>query len=1164
MGSRIPTPKSSRWGRFGLVIPGLMAAMGLSAAAPNLEFNRDIRRILSDNCFQCHGPDAGGGKAGKKTLRLDLPEAAYARRDGTAAIVPGHPEQSEVIRRIQSKDPDDQMPPPDSGKTLSAADRTTLEEWIRQGGTYSQHWAYVAPTRPPVPAVEARNWPRNPIDHFILARLEQERLKTNPEADTQALERRASLDLTGLPPATRSATRSENSAQPRDYERFVDELLSSRAYGEHWARLWLDLARYADSSGYADDPARSIWAYRDYVIRSFNANKPFDVFTLEQLAGDLLPNPTEDQQIATAFHRNTMTNNEGGTSDEEFRNVALVDRVNTTMAVWMGTTMACAQCHNHKYDPISQEDYFRLFAILNNTADADRGDESPVMPLFSHEQKRFKATTESEIGRLETILARTTPELAKDQIVWESRVSKPLPWQTMIPGKVTSRAGAVMRSGNDGIVHAGRSGKTDSYVVELSSNDAQPVQALRLEVLPEDGTPTGRVGHADGNFVLTRVQARIVPDKPSVPKARHVRIELPGKERILSLAEVQIFQGDKNVAQSGEARQSSTAFEGPAKLAIDGNTNGDFNGARSTTHTETSSNPWWEVDLKQPVAIDRVTLWNRTDGSQERLSGFRVVLLDENRMPVWDQVVAEPPKPSKELRPDASRPVEFRIASADFEAKGFEAALVLSNSDPSQKGWSVAPQLTHRHQLTLVPTHPFSVGPGSNLVITLDHQSKQEHATLAAFRFSRTSDTRAAEILQIPAPVLSALARPQSLRSAAEKTTLASHHRSVAPRLQPQRDSLAELRKKLSELKPQTTVPVLRELAGKDRRKTLIQLRGNYLNLGQEVPEGLPASLGLASSAQRPDRLELARWLMDKRNPLTARVVANRLWESVFGIGLVRTSEEFGSQGEPPSHPELLDWLAMELVDSGWDLKHLLRLMVTSAAYRQSSKVTPEHLARDPENRWLARGPRFRLSAEMIRDQAMAVSGLLSDRMHGPPVKPAQPKLGLSAAFGSGTDWETSMGEDRFRRGIYTTWRRSNPYPSMATFDAPNREVCQVRRERSNTPLQALVTLNDPVYIEAAQSLGRRMALSGGTVPQRLQSGFQQCLHRAPSSAELASLNTLLERSRQRFQTDTAKAKRMATEPIGALPADLDATDAAAWTSVANVLMNLDEFLMKR
>lgn len=1160
MGLRIPTPNGIRWGLAGLVIPGLMAALGLNAAAPSLEFNRDIRRILSENCFQCHGPDAGGGKAGKKTLRLDLPEAAYAPRDGHPAIVPGQPEQSEVMRRIVSTDPDDKMPPPDSGKTLSATDRDTLQEWIRQGAKYSRHWAYVPPVRPPLPAIEARTWPRNPIDQFVLARLEQERLKPSPEADSMALERRASLDLTGLPP---KAVEAGDGPSP-DYERYVDQLLASRAYGEHWARLWLDLARYADSSGYADDPARTIWAYRDYVTRSFNANKPFDVFTVEQLAGDLLPEPTEEQQIATAFHRNTMTNNEGGTSDEEFRNVALVDRVNTTLAVWMGTTVACAQCHNHKYDPISQEDYFRLFAILNNTADADRGDESPVIPLFTDEQKRAKAQAESEIRQVEATLARSTPELAEDQNLWEARCSKPISWQTMIPGPVSSRAGAEIRSRNDGIVQVGRSGKTDSYRVELSSNETQPVQALRLEVFPEGGTPEGRVGHAEGDFVLTRVQARIVPAKPLVPQARFVRIELPGKERILSLAEVQVYQGDKNLAQSGEARQSTTAFDGPARLAIDGNTNGDFNGAHSTTHTETSNSPWWEVDLKTSVSIDRLTIWNRTDGSQERLSGFRVVLLDENRAPVWDQVVAEPPKPSKDLRPDASRSVEFRLASADFEAPGFEASLVLTNSDPSKKGWSVAPRLTEQHHLTLVPTHPFSVGPGSNLVITLDHLSQREHASLAAFRVSQTSDPRAAEIAQIPAPVLAALSRPAPQRSPAEKSIIAAHHLSVAPRLQPQRTRLAELKRQQSERRPNTTVPVLRELAGKERRKTFIQLRGNYLNPGPEVHEGLPPALGPSPETAVPGRLELARWLVDRQNPLTARVVANRLWESVFGIGLVRTSEEFGSQGEPPSHPELLDWLAVELMDSGWDLKHLLRLMVTSAAYRQSSKITPEHLARDPENRWLARGPRFRLSAEMIRDQAMAVSGLLSARMHGPPVKPAQPKSGLSAAFGSGTDWETSSGEDRFRRGLYTTWRRSNPYPSMATFDAPNREVCQVRRERSNTPLQALVTLNDPVYVEAAQALGRQMALASGTTTDRLQSGFRRCLHRAASTDELTSLSSLLERSRQRFQANPNKARSLATEPIGELPRGLEAPEAAAWTSVANVLMNLDEFLMKR
>ena len=1150
MGSRSSIPNGLRLARVAPWVPGLIASLALDAAPAAIDFNRDIRRILSENCFQCHGPDAGGGKPGKKALRLDLPDAAYSEKNGTAAIKPGHPEQSELVRRITSTDPDDRMPPPDSGKSLSAADRAALTEWIRQGAAYARHWAYVAPSRPPVPAVKGSDRPRNPIDHFILARLEQEGLKPNPEADPAALERRASLDLTGLPPVARPA-----GAPVRDHERIVDELLASSAYGEHWARLWLDLARYADSSGYADDPARTIWAYRDYVIRSFNANKPFDVFTLEQLAGDLLPEPTEEQLIATAFHRNTMTNNEGGTNDEEFRNVALVDRVNTTMAVWMGTTMACAQCHNHKYDPITQEEYFRLFAILNNTADADRGDESPVLPLFSEEQKRSKARLDTEISRLEAALARPTPELERDQRLWEARISKPVDWHALRPSQAVARTGTAPTVLDSGDVLLKPGAKAEASVVTLPSSEARTIQALRLEVLP---------GDTDGGFVLSRVQARIVSERSQVPKARIVRIELPGKERILSLAEVQVFQGDKNLARGGEARQSSTAYDGPARLAIDGNTNGDFNGARSTTHTETSTDPWWEVDLREAASIDRLAIWNRTDGSGERLSGFRVVLLDENRAPVWDQVVAEPPKPSRDLSPDASRPVEFSLAVADVESPGSEASLVLNNPEPTKKGWAVAARPDQRRHLTLVPKHPFQVGPGSNLVVTLEHFSRKESPASETLRISCATDARAVEIARTPAPVLAALSRPESARTAAENATVAAHHRSVAPRLQPERDHLAALQRQRSELKPHTTVPVLRELAGKDRRKTRLQVRGNWMNLGQEVSEGLPSALGAASGPKNPGRLELARWLVDRQNPLTARVVANRLWESVFGIGLVRTSEEFGSQGELPSHPELLDWLAVELMDSGWDLKHLLRLMVTSATYRQSSKVTPEALAQDPENRLLARGPRFRLPAETIRDQAMAVSGLLSVRMHGPPVKPAQPKLGLTAAFGSGTDWETSSGEDRFRRGLYTTWRRSNPYPSMATFDAPNREVCQVRRERSNTPLQALVTLNDPVYVEAAQALGRRMAQTTGNDGQRLREGFWRCLHREPSVDESRTLQALLERGRQRFTAEPDKARRLATEPIGALPRGLEAPEAAAWTSVANVLLNLDEFLMKR
>ncbi len=698
--------------------------------------------------------------------------------------------------------------------------------------------------------------------------------------------------------------------------------------------------------------------------------------------------------------------------------------------------------------------------------------------------------------------------------------------------------------------------------MEFPSAEARTIQALRLEVPVVDGADANRQpGDAP---LLARVQARIVPATASVPKARIVRIELPGKERILSLAEVQVFHGEKNLARGGEARQSSTAYDGPARLAIDGNTNGDFNGARSTTHTQTSSDPWWEVDLKESVTIDRLSIWNRTDGSGERLGGFRVVLLDENRAPVWDQVVAEPPKPSRDLRPDASRPVEFSLAVADIESPRSEAGLVLNNPEPSKKGWSPGRRRDRPAHLTLVPKQPFQLGPGSNLVVTLEAPALKEPANALAFRIAHTTDPRSVEIARTPAPVLEALSRAPSVRTDAQKATVAAHHRSVAPRLQPDRDRLAALQRQRNELKPHTTVPVLRELAGKERRKTRLQLRGNWMNLGDEVAEGLPSALGLTAENGRPDRLQLARWLVDRRNPLTARVVANRLWESVFGIGLVRTSEEFGSQGELPSHPELLDWLAVELMDSGWDLKHLLRLMVTSATYRQSSRVTPDLLARDSENRWLARGPRFRLPAETIRDQAMAVSGLLSVRMHGPPVKPAQPKLGLTAAFGSGTDWETSGGEDRFRRGLYTTWRRSNPYPSMATFDAPNREVCQVRRERSNTPLQALVTLNDPVYVEAAQALGRRMARVPGADTDKVREGFRRCLHREPSTEETTKLQSLLERSRQRFEAEPDKARRLATEPIGDLPSGLEAPEAAAWTSVANVLLNLDEFLMKR
>jgi hypothetical protein len=780
---------------------------GLAAARPSVaadqapSFTRDIKGLLSNRCVRCHGPDAGsrhgGGDGG---LRLDTFEGATADLGGHAAIVPGRPDVSEIIARITSDDPDLVMPPPDAGERLPVKQVELLKRWIAAGAAYEPHWAYVAPKRPTVPAVKNAAWPKNGIDRFILARLEAEGLAPQPEADRPTLARRLALDLTGLPLSPDEIDAFVADTAPDAVEKLVDRLLAHDGYGEHMARQWLDLARYADSAGYADDPPRTIWGWRDWVVRAFDANMPFDQFTLRQIAGDLLPNATLDDKIATGFHRNTLTNSEGGTIDEEFRTVAIVDRVNTTMSTWMGTTIACCQCHDHKYDPLSQQEYFGLYAILNNTADTDRKDENPVVRI---------------------------------------------PWE--------------------------------------------PIDARRAAVEQE----------------IAEIERQIPP---------------------------------------------------PAKG------------------------------------------------------------------------VTEPP--------------EFR----------------------------------------------------------------------------------------------------------------------------PARDLVKGLRKKLDDDKP-ASVPVLEELAGEKRRVTKLQHRGNWQDLGPVVAEGVPAVFPPPEVGEggRLDRMLLAKWLVDSRNPLTARVVANRLWERLFGIGIVSTSEEFGSQGELPSHPELLDWLACELVDHEWDLKAIIRLMVTSAAYRQTSRATPELVARDPENRLVACGPRVRLSAEVIRDQALAAAGLLSRKKGGPSVQPPQPNLGLSAAFGGGIDWKTSDGEDRYRRALYTTWRRSNPYPSMATFDAPSREVCTVRRPRTNTPLQALVTLNDPVYVEAAQALARRMVREGGsTSPERAARGFRLVLARQPTAAEIDRLVRLHDDALAGFKNDPDDAKKMATDPLGPVPSDLPVAldDLASWTVVANVILNLDETFM--
>ena len=1139
----------------------------LSAAEPNQapDFNRDVKPILSNNCYFCHGPDEAERKGGSAGVRLDTTDA-FKVEDGKAPIVPGKPDASEVIRRVLSHDKDEMMPPPSLGKRLTAKEIETLKAWIAAGAPYAEHWSYKVPVRPTVPSVKNAAWPRNEIDRFLLARMEKEGLKPSPEADRYALVRRLSLDLTGLPPTPAEADAFANDPDPQAYEKLVDKLLAKETYGEHWAHFWLDLARYADSAGYADDPARTIWLYRDYVIRSLNANKPFDQFTIEQIAGDLLPNPTEDQLAATAFHRNTLTNNEGGTNDEEFRNVAIVDRVNTTLAVWMGTTIACAQCHSHKYDPLSQEEFFKLFAIFNNTEDADRGDESPLYSRMTEEQQKQSQAWKDELAELEKTLKTPTPELTAALAKWEAAFPRELKWRSLKPGSFAAESGNIATIADDGVITVAKDAKNDEYTLDIPATGA--FRALRLDTIPGDPFPGKGAGFGGGNFVVTGISAAIVPPAGQPVKGRYVRVELPGPGKFLSLAEVQVYQGGENIALAGEAKQISTDYDGPAKLAIDGNTNGDFNVAKSTTHTASADNPWWEVDLKSERPIDRVVVWNRTDGAVGgRLAGYRITVLNEKHEPVSQTTDAALPSPSYEWSLSGSRAVPFAVAVADYNQASFDAASLLDVNEKKrpkkqkERGWAVGGKIAEPHALTLVTAAPVEIPEGSKLVVTIEQESKHVNHTLGRFKLSLTDDPSAADYAKTPAAVIEAIKTAATARTPEQQKVVTDYFLSQAPELEPTRKRLAEVNKELAAIKP-ITVPIMKELPKERRRVTKLQHRGNFLDLGKEVQPGLPAVFASSSAGEETNRLTLAKWLIDEKNPLTARVIANRYWEQIFGIGIVATSEEFGAQGDLPFHPELLDWLATELTRLKWDTKAFVKELVTSAAYRQSSKVSPEAAQADPDNRYLARGPRFRLSAEMIRDQALATSGLLSVKMYGPPVKPPQPTLGVSAAFGGGIDWATSMGEDKFRRALYTTWRRSNPYPSMATFDAPNREVCTLRRVRTNTPLQALVTLNDPVYIEAAQALAAKTIAEGGATPtEKVNYAFRRVLTRPPHAGEVARLVALFEQTRDKLAKEPEQAKKLAADP---LPAGVAAPEAAAWTMVGNVLLNLDETLMKR
>lgn len=1138
-----------------LLFPALLFWSAVSLhSEEKVDYNQDIRPLISNRCVACHGPDEEERKA---DLRLDTYDGATEDLGGYAAIVPQDLKASEFVYRIETDEEDDLMPPKGKGARFTKEEVALIKKWIEQGAEYDQHWSYKPTVRPELPEVKSKDWPRNAIDHFILARLEKEGLGVSPEADRWTLARRLSLDLTGLPPTLEEATAFVGDKSPDAYEKYVDTLLAKPSYGERWARVWLDLARYADSAGYADDPLRTIWAYRDYVIRSLNENKPFDQFTIEQIAGDLLENPTEDQLIATAFHRNTLTNSEGGTNDEEFRNVAVVDRVNTTMAVWMGTTMACAQCHTHKFDPITHAEYFQMFDYFNQSLDTDKKDEQPLLEIWSDETVAKKKALEKEVAELKKLTTTRTPELEKEQAEWEKRFAQLPEWKTLPAKKASAKTGEISLTESGGLV-VKEEVEQDVHTLEfdLSATGEQSIRALKLNISEQQKE----------NSVLSQITARWEPtDAKQSPKGRFVRIDLPGKKRTLQLAEVQVFSGGANVAVSGKATQSSEYSGSGASRAIDGKTDGDYY-KKSVAHTSAEDNPWFEIDLGAEKPVDEIKVWNRTDGGKgisDRLKGYVVTLLDADRKPVSELKPEGFPEPSEALSLSSGRNLVIRAASASFEQPGFPASTAIAAKLDPAKGWGIGGKEGTHQELLLALKEPLEEKDGK-LILTLRQESVHKNHLLRNYHFEVTNGARAVEWILLSETVRSALKKEASKRSTKELAAISNHYLGIAPVLAEDRKKLAALEKQVAAIKPTTTVPVMRDLAADQQRESHVQIRGNYQNKDVKVTAGTPAAFHPLKKEYPDNRLGLAKWLVDKENPLTPRVIANRQWEEIFGIGIVETSEEFGSQGELPSHPDLLDWLAVELRENGWDLKALTRLLVSSAAYRQSSKLSPEQAEADPFNRLLARGPRFRISAEMVRDQALAVSGLLSDKMYGPPAQPPQPDFGLKAAFGSAMDWKTSEGEDRHRRGIYTMWRRSNPYPSMATFDAPNREVCTVRRGRTNTPLQALVTLNDPVYVEAAQALGRSIEDGTGTIEERISEGLSRVLIRPANAKEVERLVALYQSAKTEFESAPEDAKEMAEVPIGPVPKDSNTASLAALTVVGNVILNLDELFLKR
>ena len=1169
----------------------LLGTILLAAPLPAVpSFSRDIRPILSDRCLKCHGPDDQGRK-GK--LRLDDREAALkGGKSGLPAIVPGNAAESQLLKRLHSTDPDEVMPPPALMKALSPAEMALFEQWIAAGAQYEKHWAFEPPVLPSVPAPVMPAWPqRNAVDAFVQPVLAMAGLSPAPEAARPALFRRVSLDLIGLPPTPEELGTFLADVSPLAYEKAVDRLLASPHYGERWGRKWLDLARYADTNGYEKDRGRTIWPWRDWVIKALNADLPFDQFTIEQIAGDLLPNPTVDQRIATGFHRNTMLNEEGGIDPLEYRYYAMVDRVATTSATWLGLTLQCAQCHTHKYDPVTHHEYFSFMAFLNNADEPDLEIPDPAR----QQQDKVRA---ARLDQLQAALpaqwqARRT---ALDAIVWQTPSAAMANPDPADPARVLP---------DQSVLFAAPGPDKTTATLHLSGITGNATH-LRLEALPDPslpGTGPGRTPH--GNFVLTEIEVSAdgvrlplvmaaadaeqpgfpaaaaidggessgwaVDDGKGDPHAPKTAILTFGKPLSgISAIDVTVRQthgshhtigrlrlsvgtlptaplpGDDSLAAACaawlEAQRPHTAAWRPQAPAV-----------------ATSNLPLLTVQPDKSVLVSgditkADTYQLKFTGVPDDVTAVRLEALPDERLPARGPGLAyyEGPKGDFflgefQLR-SGGQPVKLARATESYAKNNFGqgvSAQLAMDGNP-ETGWSCAGGEGRAHEAVFVLEQPLRPDQGT---LSLTMMFGRHYAcSLGKFRISFTTQSGEIRASALPADLQ---ALPPGEITPAQKERLQREFLLQVPELADARKEIDRLRQPAAAL----TTLVLKERPPENPRPTLIHHRGEFTQPTERVEPGVPAVLNPLPPGAPRDRLGFARWLVSRDQPLTARVVVNRAWAAFFGRGLVKTEEDFGFQGELPSHPLLLDWLAVRFMEDGWSMKKLHRLLVLSHTYRQSSAGPPGAAADDPENKLLWRGPRLRLDAEEVRDSALHAAGLLSDRMFGPSVFPPQPASVTTEGTYGALSWPTSTGEDRYRRSLYTFAKRTAPFAFATTFDAPTGEACIVRRDRSNTPLQALSLLNDITIMEAAKAFGKKLAARPGTPEDHLTFAYQSCFSRLPGAGETAPLLAFYEKQLATF-TAAPEAARQLAGP--------DATaSTAAWTLLVRALLNMDEFVTK-